>query len=103
MVGLKVIGVYKIEFNIGTNQIRNLISRDDYNEIIKPANEEIHELEKKGNTKEAKIIKNELKSMFGEHYFTNKSPIFESQINNGIIVLPESQGGNKYSCKLKLI
>lgn len=83
----KVIGVYKIIFDNGAKQIKNLISHDDYLNIYKKYQDEIYELEKKNKFKETsttKQLKKDLIDFFGIEWFTDKSPYFDA-INTGNI------------------
>ncbi len=94
----KIIGKYKIIYGNGMTQIKSLIKHSDFLEIINPTKDLIHELQLKKKEKEVSILKNELKEMFGEEYFTDKSPIYKA-LNTNILELPI---GNFY-CKLQLI
>ena len=97
----RIICQYKITYDQGITQTRNLISHNDFELIIKPKQQEIHELEIADKKKEANIIKNELKLMFSDNFFTNQSPLFEASLT-GSLVLPEHQGGTK-PCVVKKI
>lgn len=95
----KILSVYKIfypEFNV--SQVKNLISHNDYINDIKPKMAEIARLEAiapKSKTNERKIaeFKKYIKDMFGSEYFTDNSPIWNSQFNNGKMILTPQQGG----------
>ena len=102
----KILGVYKITYGNGNGiaQQKNLISHEDYLDIIIPQEKLIYELEKENNyreTKESKQIKNELKDLFGGLWFTDKSPLYYASVT-GILSLPQTQGGN-HKCFLKKI
>ena len=86
-------GRYGITYENGIYQEKNLISHIDYEEIIKPQLRIADELEIVKRKQEADRIKLTLVNMFGEHYFTDKSPLYEA-ITTGILSLPYIQGGS---------
>lgn len=91
---MKILGIYKIVYNNGFEQTKNLISHTDYIEIIKPISSIAANLELSKSTRnEAKVLKKLLKNMFGDEWFTDNSPLFES-IKTGILSLPKHQGGD---------
>ena len=95
----KILGQYKITYHCGITQIKNLISHQDFVDTIKPKQQAIYDLEclkenKKANEHKIKQIKNELKEMFSDNYFTDKSPLFEAHLT-GLLALPEHCGGTK--------
>lgn len=102
---MKVVDVYKITYSdYGVSQHKNLISHDDYVNEVKPMLAEIARLEgilprSKSNMKKVKELKSYIKEQYGDEYFTNNSPIWNSQFNNSICKLPKSQGGD---CKIIL-
>lgn len=82
-----IIDRYKIQYR-GVTQYKNLISHELYLNDIKPNQAIAYEKELKlgkGN-KETLKIKNYLKEKYGSEWFTDKSPIFESE-NNGVLKL----------------
>lgn len=102
---MKVIDVYKITYPYyGVSQHKNLISHDDYVNEIKPMLADIARLEgiiprSKSNMNKVKELKSYIKKQYGDEYFTDNSPIWNSQLNNRIMTLPKSQGGD---CKVIL-
>ena len=103
----KVIGIYRITYpKYNTSQVKNLISHKDYENIYKKESERIQEFEteiaglnkKKHQDKirelnqEIKDIKKKLSNYFGSGFFTDKSPIWMSRYNGGIMMLPQQQG-----------
>ena len=93
---VRALGKYRITYESnGFIQEKYLISHDDYENIIKEYNILINELEIKRDYSAAKFLKKELKYLFGEHWFTDRSPIYYS-IETGIIKL---LNGN-YKCKI---
>lgn len=106
----KIIARYKITYpdyadGNGMSQYKNLIEYDDYIEDIKLKYNEIALLEaeqtkySKKNEKykecDRKIseLKSYIKKNYGDEFFTNKGLLYNSKNNNGIMVLPEWQGG----------
>lgn len=102
----KIIGKYLIIYPEKgmVEQKKNLISHEDYLNIIKPSFSKIISLSSeqikfgRKNKRFLEIeneisnIKKEIKDNFGEEYFTDNSPLFNSIKNNGIMELPEWQG-----------
>lgn len=112
---MRVVRKYIIHYiNNNVYQTKNLIKHEDYVEIIKPLYKEIISLEseqtkygKKNKNfieieNKIKNIKKYIKEEFGEEFFTDESPIYISSLNNGIMILPEWQGG-KSKVELKVI
>lgn len=100
----KIIDIYEISYQNGITQRKNLISHDDYLEIIIPTNDVISELERRNKfreTKESAQLKRDLKDMFGSEWFTDKSPLYKA-IQTGILSLPSAQGG-EHKCFMKKI
>lgn len=93
-VSSRIIRPYRITYDNGVTQIKNLISQIDFEAIIKPKQKEIYELEIADKKKEANAIKSELKAMFSDNYFTDKSPLFNAHLT-GYLELPKVQGGIK--------
>lgn len=95
----KILSAYKIfypEFNV--SQVKNLISHNDYINDIKPKMTEIARLEAitpktKSNERRIHELKTYIKSNFGSEYFTDDSPLWNSQFNNGKMILTPQQGG----------
>lgn len=83
---MKILGVYRIEYvDYKIIQTKNLISHTDYIEDIKPSYIEIDFYEMKKETAYlAKDIKRRLKDTYGDHFFTDKSPLFDS-ITTGML------------------
>lgn len=87
-----VICKYKIVYDNGITQFKNLISHWHYLNVVKPIEWDIYELERanKGRpTKASKEIKKLLKDNFGE-YFTTESSLFYA-IDSGVIELLHSK------------
>lgn len=95
----KTLGKYKIIYNNGITQIKDLIGHDDFENIIVPKSNEIHDLMLVKNESQAKLIKQELYEMFGDDYFTDKSPLYGAFLT-GVLSLPKNQGGDT-SCKIE--
>ena len=109
---IMVKGLYQITYSNGLNQLKILISHDDYMNVIRPLEIEIDflkstikkkskdkkELEKK---QELHMLKLKRKSYFSGDYFTDKSPFYEA-IETGILNLPKAQGGSQ-KCNVSLI
>lgn len=89
----KVLGQYEISYSAGVVQQKNLIKHEDFENIIKPTLDEIERLEVQKKKDEASEKKVYLKSLFGENWFTNKSPLYEA-IETGVIELLPQQGGS---------
>jgi hypothetical protein len=96
------LGKYKITYDCGTTQEKDLIDHDDYLNIIKPKEKRIYELScvpkddpgKEEANREMNALKKEVFELVGDSWFTNQSPLFEAS-KTGILSLPETQGGNK--------
>ena len=100
---------YRVKFpTYGVIQTVNLISHEDYVNVyipmlndIKEKERQVDETNKKKHkdlveqlTKEIAELKRELKAMVGKDFFTDRSPLWLSQENDGFMQLPEYQGGN---------
>lgn len=107
-----IIARYRIEYESEhMTQEKNLIKHRDYEDTVKPMENEIYSLERKmynadeekkrGYRAKVKNIKSQMMDMFGDSWFTNKSPIFKAIIV-GEIRLLENQGG-PFKCKLTKI
>lgn len=109
---MKIIACYKVTYpdyadGNGMSQFKNLISHKDFVSDIKPKYCEIALLEaeqtkyKKKNDKYKELdkkiseIKSYIKKTYGEEFFTDESPLYMSKCNNGIMLLPEWQGGEQ--------
>ena len=103
----KVLGIYRITYpKYGVSQIKNLISHEDYENIYKKWNErkqeleiEISNLNKKKHSDKIKELNNEVKAikaklfnLFGLEFFTDRSPIWQSQKCGGNMFLSNWQG-----------
>jgi hypothetical protein len=91
----RVLGRYQITYESGVTQIKNLISHEDFLNIMKPTQDKIYDLEKANNwkpTNQSKELKKDIVDMFTKNWFTDKSPIFKS-LTTGKLCLPDSQGG----------
>lgn len=89
---MKILGTYQIHYlESNVVQVKNLIAQSDYENIIKPKLKEVYDLNLLGEKQKSSSIKKELKDTFGEHYFTNQSPLFKA-IDTGLVILPEHQG-----------
>lgn len=97
----KALGRYKIIYNNGITQEKNLISHVDFVMIIKPAQQLIDDLEKLGKKDEARKIKKDLFGDFGDNYFTNKSGLYDA-VQTGILKLPAHMGGDS-ECLVEII
>lgn len=96
---MKILGTYKIEYENGVIQTKNLIIHEDFLNIIKPKQEEAYQLELQKKFEEADKIKTELKSIFGEYWFTDQSPLFWA-IDSGFLIVPHYDGcGGTYAMK----
>lgn len=91
---MRIQGKYKIVYENGFKQQKNLISNKDYLEIVRPLSNIAATLEIDKKTRsEARSLKKVISSLFGEEWFTDESPLFNA-IKTGTLSLPESQGGN---------
>jgi hypothetical protein len=107
----KILGTYKITYQRGVIQYKNLISHDIYVDIIKPIISDIYDLEillGKKNVNKKSVIEQiqECKKKISDivlvdEWFTNKSPLY-NVIDTGILSLPKHQGGDT-KCKVELI
>jgi hypothetical protein len=107
----KIIGTYQITYHRGITQQKNLISHDDYVNIIKFNDSEINKLEllldqkninKKVIREQIQECKNKIFEVIGSgEWFTNGSPLYQAHLT-GILSLPKHQGGDT-KCKVELI
>ena len=96
-----ILGTYKIEYEGGVIQIKNLISKELYTNVICPISDVIDFLERKNKgkkTPETKKLQSFINETFGELIFTDDSPLFLA-IETGVIKLHKNQGGN-HKCKI---
>ena len=104
----KVLGIYRIIYpKYGVSPVKNLISHSDYENIYKRWNDKKQELELEVSTlnkkkhadkikelnSEIKGIKKKLNDLFGNEFFTDKSPLWLSQKCGGNMFLSDYQGG----------
>lgn len=89
----------------GYTQEKNLISYDDYINIIKPLQEKIEYHKSLKSDKDKELVfkfKRELKSLIGEDdFFVERAGLFKA-IETGILELPNHMGGN-HKCIIKHI
>lgn len=95
----RIIGSYKITYNnSGISQLKNLVSKDDWDNVLKPIKNAISIIEddnKGRQNDQSKLLRESLKLMFGDIdvCFKEGSPMYES-IKSGFITLPYQQGGS---------
>lgn len=75
---MKILGIYKITYDDGLSQIKNLISHEEYLKTFELEYEKGKKLRKQ---------------LFGDYWFTDKSPLFLA-ISTGVLSLPSHQGGD---------
>lgn len=95
----KIIAKYKITYENGVIQFYNLISHNDFINVIKPTKDKIYDLEKENKFKptiESNKLKEYLINTFSSNFFTTESPLFKA-LETGILVLPIGE----YKCKLE--
>jgi hypothetical protein len=92
-----VIGVYKITYQNGVEQTLNLISQNDYANVVKPLLYEIDRLE--GIKEDASAVKAKLSEITQGQYFTTESPIFNAA-QTGILSIP---GLTDKKCRVELL
>lgn len=80
----RIISKYRICYENGIVQEKDLISHKDYETIIKPKQVEIHELKVDKENKKANEIKAELFDMFGDNWFTDESPLYKAHQTGSI-------------------
>lgn len=96
---MKIIGQYRITYQRGITQTMDLISQEDFENIIKVKLDEIYDFQVAKNNIAAALLKKEIKDEFGDNYFTTGSPIYKA-FETGILSLPAHQGGEK-KCKVE--
>jgi hypothetical protein len=104
----KILGVYRITYpKYNMSHVKNLISHEDYEKTYKLWNtrkqeleSELAELNKKKHQDrfnelraEIKQCKTKIKELFGDEFFTDKSPLWLSQKTGGCMFLSDWQGG----------
>lgn len=97
----KTLGQYQVTYANGTVQIMDLISHQDFVEIYQKKQDEIYDLNthpdnrkpktKEYHAKKVSEIKKELEEMFGDSWFTDKSPLYEAHLTD-ILILGPNQG-----------
>lgn len=90
---MKTIGRYKIDYCNGIVQEKFLIRQSDFENVIKPIQKRIYDLQIKRKDNVASILKKELNNNFSDSYFTTNSPMAKA-IKNGYMSLSKNQGGN---------
>lgn len=105
-VGYRIMGNYEITYKSnGFKQNKTLISKYEWDNILKPLKKVISIIEDSNRGKpsnESNLLKDLLKIMFGNfnNCFPEESPL-HSSIKNGDLILPPQQGGiHKVSWKL---
>jgi hypothetical protein len=99
IVSSRVLAYYQVTYaSNGFIQDKQLISKEDYDNILKPLKKAISIIEddNKGKQNEqSRLIKESLKLMFGDYNicFPEGSPLHLS-IKSGFISLPQHQGGD---------
>ena len=105
-----ILGTYRITYPSYGNatQVKNLVSHREYEAITarqtelidmiasldgKKNQSTLEALQKELNT-EFKRTKEAIATMFGDEWFTDKSPLWLSQENGGLMVMPPYQGGD---------
>lgn len=96
---LRVLAKYKITYSNGFIQNKNLVSAEDWNNIIKPIKKAISIIEDDNKGKEnqqSKLLKSSLNLMFENINicFPEQSPLHNS-IKTGLLELGEYQGNHK--------
>ncbi len=94
-----ILGTYKIDYESGPIQEKNLISNSMYKEVVRPINsaiDYIESLNRGKKTPESIKLRGFVRDTFGE-YFTDNSPIFFA-IESGVIELNVNQGN--HNCKI---
>lgn len=102
---MKIIDKYRITYENGISQFKNLISHDDYLNIVKSIQSKIGDLEiqdYKKNKDKIQSLKNKQVSLFGEHWFTDESPLFLA-IETGVLICPISDKVYKYNVKVERV
>lgn len=102
-----ILSTWEVTYECGTKQVLNLISDEDYENILKPLSNASYniKLKNKGKSnKQSNLIEESIKIMFGDisFTFTENSPLGLSMKCNKLI-LPTHQGGESkiYWKKLK--
>ncbi len=84
-----IIKRFGIQYPNGIYQEKTLISHGDFLDIFKPVDLHAYELDVNKRKDEASVIKSSLNVVFGEHWFTDKSPLFIGEIDCVLIPLKE--------------
>jgi hypothetical protein len=94
----KTKGKYSITYYNGITQVKDLITQDDFENVIQPKQKEIFEYMLVDDKMAANAIKRELFDLFGDNYFTDGSPLYGA-FKTGKLILPKHQGGTT-KCKV---
>lgn len=100
------LGLYKIVYDNGVVQEKDLVLHDSHRDIVVPSKMIIDTIKsKKVKTKEDEIeirrLSKNIMDSVGDNYFTSESPLYK-EIESGILELPLTQGG-KTNCKIILV
>jgi len=98
---MKIISTYKVTYQNGMSQIKNLIEHEDFLNDIKPTDVQIDALESKKKFKETNYLKKQLKEKYGQFWFTNKSPMYYA-IENNVLELYNGKSISVIMEKLKI-
>ena len=90
---MRTLGKYRIKYKRGASQDKFLISHTDYLEIIVPKSLAISELDPKKDKSLINDLKDELRKLFTDEWFTDKSPLYMAFYTQGVLELHENQGG----------
>jgi hypothetical protein len=91
---VRILGTYQITYSNDVTQVKNLIRHSDFLSVIKPKEERIYDLQILKRDKLASLIKKEISLLFGQEWFTDRSPLWQAS-KNGIMNLPKHQGTKK--------
>jgi len=99
IIKTRILSSYNVTYlSNGFVQVKHIISREDFETILKPIKKSITMIEDENNGRQnyhSKLLKESLKSMFGD--FNNCYPVgcpLYSSIKTGILTLPKHQGGD---------
>lgn len=100
------LGLYEIEYANNIKQHKTLISKEDYELILRPIEKIITTIKDDNggkSNKQTELLKESLKEIFGNYdpYFVVGSPLYAA-MKTGTLSLPPQQGGEHY-CKIKKI
>ncbi len=95
-------GRYKIAYDNGVSQEKNLIAHADFTTIINPLTMAVEYFKSKKNEGMQELMKKELKTLIGEDdFFTDESGLYEAS-KTGVLELIDNMGGHK-PCEVKRI